>query len=87
MSTDTLYRVKQLRKKSDEQLDRKALNRSTLKPIKSYNLTRIHHVSAKLGDSVEIQARDYVQALEHALYVAGFFIEKQESKNKNLTKR
>jgi hypothetical protein len=80
MSTNALYQVKQLRKKADEQIDEKALNRSTLKPIKSWNLTKINRVNAKLGDSVEIQARDYIQALEHALYVAGFFIEKQESK-------
>jgi hypothetical protein len=80
MSSNTLHQVKHLRKKADERLDSKALNRSSLKPIKSYNLTRIHRVNAKLGDSVEIQARDYIQALEHALYVAGFFLEKQSKK-------
>lgn len=73
------------------ELDRKAMMRSQFKPVKNWKMTYINKIDANVGDSTEIQARDYIQALEHALYVAGFFLEKQvvkagtKSKQKDLT--
>jgi len=80
MTTEKTYQVKKLRALADSQLDLKAAKRSQFKPIKNWNLTYINRVDAKIGDSIEIEARDYIQALEHALYVAGFFLEKKSKK-------
>lgn len=76
MPTVKLNHVKKLRELSELSVVVRASRRSTLKPVKSYQLTKIHRVKANIGDSAEIKARDYTQALEHALYVAGFILEK-----------
>jgi hypothetical protein len=76
MPTVKLNQVKHLRELSELSLPVRASRRSTSKPIKQYKLTKIERVKANIGDCVDINARDYIQALEHALYVAGFFLEK-----------
>lgn len=76
MTTEKTCKIKKLRELSEHSVAIRASRRSTLKPIKSYKLTKIHRVKANIGDSAEIKARDYIQALEHALYVAGFILEK-----------
>jgi len=82
-----LYQVKQLQKKAEAELDQKARRRSSAKPIKQWSLTYINQLDAEIGATATIEAKDYVQALEHALYAAGFFLEKKSNKAKNLTKR
>lgn len=80
MQTLKPNQVKKLRELSELSLPVKASRRSASKPIKQYKLTKIERVKANIGDSVEIQARDYIQALEHALYVAGFYLQKAQVK-------
>lgn len=76
----TKYQINKLNKQALKNLNKKAERRSSFKPIKNWNLTCIENVQAEIGRSVMIEARDYVQALEHALYVAGFSLEKQLKK-------
>ena len=82
-----LYQVKQLQKKADAQLVTKAARRLNSTPIKQWRLTYINKTAAEVGASTTIEAKDYIQALEHALYAAGFFLEKKSNKTKNLTKQ
>ena len=77
MSTKELYHVKNLRKFADQELDRKAQTRSKSTPFKNWKLTYINKLDAKIGTAVSVEARDYIQALEHALYIAGFVLEKK----------
>jgi len=76
----TKYQLKSLNNQSLEKLEEKAKRRSSFKPIKSWKLTCIEKVPAAIGRSISIEARDYIQALEHALYVAGFSLEKELKK-------
>ena len=70
----------QLNNQALEKLQEKAKRRSGFKPVKSWKLTCIEKVPASIGSSTLIEARDYIQALEHALYVAGFSLEKELKK-------
>jgi hypothetical protein len=79
MPTKSQYQVKQLRKKADTQLVTKACRRRSSTPIKQWSLTYINNTNAQVGASTTIQAKDYIQALEHALYAAGFFLEKESN--------
>jgi hypothetical protein len=76
MQTLKPNQVKKLRELSELSIPVRAARRSDTKPIKKYKLTKIERVKANIGDCVELNARDYIQALEHALYTAGFFLEK-----------
>jgi hypothetical protein len=80
MSTKELYHVKKLRKFADCEIDRKSQTRSKSTPVKNWRLTYINKVDAKIGAVVPVEARDYIQALEHALYIAGFILEKVPKK-------
>jgi len=82
MPTKSQYQVKQLQKKADAQLITKACRRLSSTPIKQWSLTYINNTKAQVGSSTTIEAKDYIQALEHALYAAGFFLEKQTSETK-----
>jgi hypothetical protein len=76
----TKYQLKKLNSQALDKLQEKAKQRSSLKPIKSWKLTCLEKVPAAIGRSISIEARDYIQALEHALYVAGFSLEKELKK-------
>lgn len=76
----TKYQLKKLNNQALDKLQEKAKRRSGFKPIKSWKLTCIEKVPAAIGRSISIEARDYIQALEHALYVAGFSLEKELKK-------
>ena len=76
----TKYQLKKLNTQALDKLQEKAKRRSSLKQIKSWKLTCIEKVPATIGRSISIEARDYIQALEHALYVAGFSLEKELKK-------
>ena len=76
----TKYQLKTINNLSLERLEKKAKRRSVFKPIKSLKLTCIEKVPVSVGLSTFIEARDYIQALEHALYVAGFSLEKELKK-------
>jgi hypothetical protein len=80
MPTKSQYQIKQLRKKADAQLVAKASHRLSSTPIKQWSLTYINNTKAQVGSSTTIEAKDYIQALEHALYAAGFFLEKESKK-------
>lgn len=80
MSSITTKKIKNLQKFALKELERKSQNRSTLKPIKQWKLTCIENVNASIGKSVPLQARDYIQALEMALWSAGFMLEKELKK-------
>lgn len=80
MPTTTTKKIKNLQKFALKELERKSQNRSTLKPIKQWKLTCIENVNASLGQSVPLKARDYIQALEMALWSVGFTLEKELKK-------
>jgi hypothetical protein len=82
MPTKSQYQVKQLQKKAYAQLVTKASRRLSSTSIKQWSLTYINNTKAQVGASTTIEAKDYIQALEHALYAAGFFLEKQTSETK-----